>query len=486
VFKSDLSKIISFFIFISFSIGIIIGYHYKNIFVYLGLSIIFIVFIFIKDNQLFLPNIFILMLFVSLGALWQITATIKALDINQFLSHENDISLVVTSLPKNKASKNTFTAQINKINSYPLRKKIKVKVMDYTESMGYLNHYQLRAKLTKRKYHQRIFYYLWVKKQTNIIKLSLGFWDNLRRQISLYLLEIYQKNCNPAGYAFLSAVFLGRRELLESERYTFALLGVSHLLAISGLHLGLFSVILFFALRFFNINFRARLIISLVVLYIYTFVTGASPSTMRAIVMYTVFSINFLLRRKTEPLNSLALAGLIALIIEPQTLLDIGFQLSFISVFSIILGFKIFRIKTSQNLFFNYLIQILYCSFFVTLFLTPLVSYYFGKIYLLSIFFNIILIPFFTFILAINFLLIIFSPFYFISQSLGANLSLLIWLFNKLVYFLSSLRFSYLSYSFSLRGMLIYYFFLCIIIAIIAFKNKKLFVFKSQKDSFMV
>ncbi|MBP7088417.1 MAG: ComEC/Rec2 family competence protein [Candidatus Omnitrophica bacterium] len=479
MFQYDFSKTISFFIFISFVIGISIGYYHKNIFIYLGLSLLLIILILIKSSPIFIANILILILFVSLGALWQNSVTFHAPEIKQLLNQENDIILTVASLPKDKALKNTFTAQIDSLNSYPLRKKIKAKVIDYTKTLEYLNRYHLKTKLVERKYRKRTFYYLWVKKQASITKLPLGFWHNLRRKISFYLLKTYQENCNSAGYAFLSAIFLGRRELLEAENHIFALLGVSHLLAISGLHLGLFSIILFWALRFFGINFRVRLIISLIVLYIYTFITGASSSTARAVIMYSVFSINFLLQRKTEPLNSLAVAGLIILMIEPQTLLDIGFQLSFVSVFSIILGFKIWEIKTSQNMFFNYLIQLFYCSFFVTLFLTPLVSYYFGKIYLLSIFYNIILIPFFTFILAINFILIIFSPFNFISQSLGVNLSLLVWLFNKLVYFLSSLRFSYLSYYFSLRNVLVYYFCLCIIVVPIVFKNKRFFIFKS-------
>jgi competence protein ComEC len=396
-----------------------------------------------------------------LGALWQTAYDARTID--EFLKKESRITLRVVSIPRQAKGKNSFTAGVKTIDDYPVEARLKV--ADHTKDLSYLNLYQLKGRITKRCYRGYWFYSLAVKKDADIKELPLGFWGKLAKNSSVYLLKLFRENCSQPTGRFLSAVFLGRKELLGEERESFSNAGVSHLLAISGLHLGLTSLILFFVLRFFNVKFRASLVISLVFLYFYTFLTGAGSSTLRAAVMYSVFALGFLFRRKTNLLNSLGLAGLVVLILNPHALFTIGFQLSFVSVFAIILGFKIFSPALVRIAAWNYFLQILLCSFYVSLFLTPLVSYYFGKIHILSIFYNLILIPLFTFILAVNFLMIIFSPFNFPAQSLGAVLSLVTAFFIRLVEFLGSVKFSFVSYTFSPAGILVYY--LCLTGALI-------------------
>lgn len=460
VSRINLGALLNFFLFISFCLGIIFGHFFPYFLLSFILSLISfsLTCLCYRKNRLFLSDIFILLFFFFLGALWQIPQFYQKVD--KFLNNKNRVTLRVVSLPQDKDISNTFTGEIEKINNLSLKQRVKVR--DYSKSLEYLNIYKLSGKLTRKKYQGRWFYYLSVKSDTEIKKLPLRFWDKFVQKSAIYILNVFKTNCTQQGYRFLSAVFLGQRELLGEEKDFFTKTGVSHLLAISGLHLGLTSLILFFVLRFFNLSFRTRLLVSLIFLYFYTFLTGASPSTLRAAIMYSVFAFSFFIKRKVNTLNSLALAGFIILLFEPSALFNIGFQLSFISVLAIILGFKIFDPKPATNLLLTYSKQIFFCSFFVTLFITPLVSYYFGKIYILSIFYNVILIPFFTFILTVNFLLIAFSPFAFIAQSLGSALSLLISLFIGFIRILGSFSFSFISYTFSPRVILIYYFFLII------------------------
>ena len=467
-----LAHLLNFFLFICFCLGIILGNFFPHYFIFLSLSLIVLSFvcIFYRYRKPFLSDIFILIFFFSLGALGQSSNSKQAID--KFIKKESTITLKVISLPKQGATRNTLTAEVRKINSHPL--KLRVKVSDYTQRMDYLSCYQLEGKLVKRRYQGYSYYSLNIKKDISLQELSLGAWAQFTRKSSNYILNVLKENCSDRGYRFLSGVFLGRKELLGEEREIFSNAGVSHLLAISGLHLGLTSLILFFVLKFFNLRFRASLIISLVFLYFYTFLTGASSSTLRAVTMYSVFAFGFLFKRKTNVLNSLALAGFIALFLDSSSLFAIGFQLSFISVFAIILSFKVFNVKPVKIVALHYLKQIFFCSFFVTLFLTPLVSYYFGKIYILSIFYNVVLIPFFTFILVINFLLLSLSPFRFLAQSLGEVLSLFISGFINLVQAFGSIKFSFISYDFSLKSIAIYYLILGVIFTYFAFKNKKI------------
>ena len=469
--SKDLGHLLPFCIFITFLTGIVLGKFIPLFWTLLTGSIFFSVLaiFFYKKQRLFLSDICIMVFFIFLGAVWIIPSLNP--DINIFSDRKAEFQLKVVSLPREGASQNICYANLRKINNIPFNKKIKIR--DYTRSLKYLHSYQVQGKISRRKYSGRYFYNLWIKKDTQVKELPLPFWDKYAYVTTGYLLRVFKNNLSEQGYRFMASVFIGRRELLDDKREIFSNAGVSHLLAISGLHIGMVSLFLFFILRFFNLSFRASFVISLVFLYFYTFLIGASPSVLRAVIMYSMFIFSFLVKRKAKILNSFALAGIIILLWRPLMLFSIGFQLSFIAVFAIIIGFKTFNIKAVSNKALNYLKQVFFCSFFVTLFLTPTVSHYFGKIYILSIFYNVILIPFFAFILAVNFLLIIFSPLVAVAQGLGLGLSLLVSGFLNLVQFFGSIKLSFISYTFPTWGLVSYYFILGAILFFFSLKKSK-------------
>jgi competence protein ComEC len=222
----------------------------------------------------------------------------------------------------------------------------------------------------------------------------------------------------------------------------------------------------------FNLKFRVCLLVSLFFLFFYTFITGATPPTLRAAIMYGVFSLSFLAKRKLNALSSLGLAGLTCLLVNPSWFFDVGFQLSFLSIFALILGFKFFPVRPFKQEFFNQLQYLFFSSLYVTILITPLVSYYFQRVYILSVLNNIILIPFFSIILIINFILLIFSPLNFIAQFIGEVMSILIPFFYKISQLLGSIKLSFIAYKFSPKVIFLYY------LIIIAF----IFYFKKQKE----
>lgn len=434
-------------IFLAFLIGIIIGHYFPLFWIFLAACILCLalVIFFYKRRRLFLSDIVIITCFISLGALWVIPSVKQ--DINSFLYKEAEFQFKVVSLPQEGVSRNIFYARIKKANDIPFNKKIKI--MDYTRDMEYLFSYQVQGKISKRNYRGKDFYTLWVKKDTEIKKLPIPFWDSFARRTTDYLLGVFHNNLSEQGYRFLASVFLGRREVLGEEKQIFTNAGAAHLLALSGLHLGLISLIVFFILRLFYLPFKKCLVVSVLFLLFYTFLTGMAWSTLRAALMYSFFVVGFFLRRRVNLLNSWGLAGLCTLIINPLALFEVGFQLSYLAVFAIIIWFKMFPIKVFANQFLNYDQGLFICSFCVTLFLTPLISYYFGRIYLLSLFYNLVLIPVFALVLIIGFLLVIFSTLGFVAHSIGSILSLGIAGFVFISRVLSSFRFSYLEYQFS-------------------------------------
>lgn len=458
---------LNFWLFIAFASGIALGNLFPYFIIFFLLSLIFGagVYFLYKKNHLFFSDIFILFFFLSLGALWQISAVYPKID--KFLNQENTCVIKITSLPQVKALGSIEFADLKEINNMPFQQR--VRVFDYTKSMEYLNTYRVSANLTKRQYSNNDFYSLRVKSSPGPKRLPLSLWDNWTKKITYFLLAVFKKNINDVGYRFLASVFLGRRELLSKvEAEIFKDAGISHLLAISGSNIALTAAVLFFILQLFNVSFRPRLLISLIFLFVYTVITGASPPILRAMVMYSVFASGYFLKRKIIAFNSLGIAGLVCLMINPSWLFDVGFQLSFFSIFALTTGFIVFPVKSSRLALLTHIKYLFFSSLFVSLFITPLVSYYFGRVYILTVFYNVILIPFFTLILMINFLLIVFSPLPSMAQYVGALLSLLIPLFYSLSQWLGSIKFSFIIFSFPQYLIYVYYIILLLVIFVFA------------------
>lgn len=462
--KDYFAGLMNFWFFIAFILGIIAGCLIPSFILFFVFSLLTItgIWFFYKKNKFFVSDALILALLLFLGALWYIPNS-----RNNLRPVNSIVSLKVVSLPQEKDSSNTFFARIKQV---PGRK---IKVIDYTRSMEYLHSYKVEARFGKRRFQGKDFYCLWVKKRVLPQEIAMNFPDKWAFGLTDYFLSVFNKHLNDHSYRFLAAVFLGRRELLAGEREIFADAGVSHLLAISGLHMGLMAVILFFILRFFNVNFRPSLLVSIILLFLYVFLTGSSSSSLRAAIMYAVFALSFFARRKVNILNSLGLAGIVSLLINPLSLFEAGFQLSFLSVFGIITGFKLFAVRPCANRLINYCKHMLLASFWVSLFIMPVISYYFGRVYLLNVVHNLILIPFFTLILTVNFILVIFAPLDLIAQSIGEVLNVLIFCFNRLASFLGSIKLTSVNYSFSPGIMAVYYMVIAAIFVFLKGKNSQ-------------
>ncbi|MBU1121510.1 MAG: ComEC/Rec2 family competence protein [Candidatus Omnitrophota bacterium] len=460
--SKNFGHLLLFGIFLAFLTGIILGHSFPLFWVFLSACVFSgaLVIFFYKKQRLFLSDIFIIVLFISLGGLWVIPSARHSRGIVSYLGEPGEYVIKVISLPQEQSKRNSLYAIVKAFNK-------RVRVNDYTRSLGYLGSYRLKARLSKQQYKGKAFYSLWVKKDAKIEQLPQSFWDSYARKTTDYILGVFKNNLSEQGYRFMSSVLLGRREVLGDEKQILTDSGVAHLLALSGLHLGLISLIVFFILRLFYLPFRKCLIISVLFLFLYTFLTGMAQSTLRAALMYSFFVTGFFVKRRVNLLNSLGLAGLCMLIMNPLALFEVGFQLSYLAVFALIVWFKIFPIKVFKNRFFNYVQGLFFCSFCVTLFLTPLISYYFGRIYFFSVLYNLILIPVFTLLLTTGFLLIVFSALGFIAQSIGSILSLGVFGFVFLSRVFGSFSLAYFECRFSSYMAGVYYVLLTVTLVII-------------------
>ena len=151
---------------------------------------------------------------------------------------------------------------------------------------------------------------------------------------------ILRSPLSTATKEFLVTAITGDDSVLgEDTREAFADAGIAHVLALSGLHVGiltLFASLLMLPLIINSYTRKAIPILTIAVLWAFAIVTGMSPSVTRAVVMATVLILSSMMQRRHSPYNSLCLAALIILVFDPHALLNISFQLSFAAVAGIL------------------------------------------------------------------------------------------------------------------------------------------------------
>ena len=194
-----------------------------------------------------------------------------------------------------------------------------------------------------------------------------------------------------------SAITLGVRESLPSYMYKrFQSCGAAHLLAVSGLHTGIVSVVIFLFLKVLQLKRNPALSISGFFVLIYAVFTGLRLPVMRASIMLLFFVIGESREKNIDPLNTLCAAGIFIILLMPTSIFSISFQLSFLAVFSILIMFHILKeqLEKIPNKWYK---QWVIIPFFLTLSAQlgtlPLVAYYFGYIPLIGLIANLILIP---------------------------------------------------------------------------------------------
>lgn len=209
----------------------------------------------------------------------------------------------------------------------------------------------IRNKLNPGEFDSEFFwnhkdiYYLGFVDASNYQKIGYApesissFFLKLRTYFSS-ILETYLKG-NELGVA--KALILGDRTSLDSEiTEKFGTTGAMHVLAVSGLHIGILIQILtaFFGLFSKFISKNKAILISLVLIWMYALLTGFSASVVRSVLMFSLLVGSKLLQKNYNDFNVLAFSALLILVWNPQFLFDIGFQLSYLAMMGIYMFYK--------------------------------------------------------------------------------------------------------------------------------------------------
>ena len=207
-----------------------------------------------------------------------------------------------------------------------------------------------------------------------------GILNTLYRYRSRIADAIYATSMSPATTEFLTVVLLGDTELLTADRresYTTA--GLSHILALSGMHVAIIGLLISAAM-FPLLVMRRRIsvtVLTIIILWAYAAVTGFSPSVTRAVIMATVFAGSRIIQRRSSPYNSLCLAAMLIVLVNPFALLSYGFQLSFAAMLSIVAFSKVLNFVNPRHRIRYYLIAYVTVPVSAMLGTGPLACYYF-------------------------------------------------------------------------------------------------------------
>ncbi|KXB58975.1 ComEC/Rec2 family competence protein [Gemelliphila asaccharolytica] len=299
---------------------------------------------------------------------------------------------------------------------------------DYLKTIGYINdekvniNYKLRSKDEKEYFLQKFkggeiladveigdikkkqnFYSFDYKKycnQNNIFKnvtiknikkisLDVKEYKNKIKAFRLKLIKDIEKNIklNKKGY-FETLIFGEKSNLFFEEKQNFSNLGISHLLAISGLHIATFLSIIYFFCSKLKIREDIYKKIVFISLPLYMLLTGLAPSVLRAGIMILIYIL--LVDKNIKALDSLLITFSLMLLYNPLYLYNIGFQLSFLVTFSLLMSYEFINSND------KYFLKLLKISLISTLSSLPILIYNFYFFSYMALFSNLIFVPLFT------------------------------------------------------------------------------------------
>lgn len=363
---------------------------------------------------------------------------------------------VITFTLREKLKSNSynerFTAIINTINNIPYSGKIIVNIQkDSTKNPIIGNIIKVKTTLEHNssnknpnqfdygKYlsDKQIYAQVYINKQDITInkKLKKDIWYYSGRLHAKIVHNLEKVNFSKEEMSVALALILGQQQEISSDiiqDYQYS--GATHILSVSGLHVGFIMLFINFILKPIPNTRRGsfiKLFSILLSLATFAIISGLSPSVLRSVVMFSFLAIGNHLRRSGSIYHTLLVSMLLILLFEPYFLFDVGFQLSYLALFFIVwLQPLLKKIWTPKNKIQTTIWNALTVSFAAQIGTLPLCLYYFHQFPGLFFVTNIIIIPLLSFIMIAGIIVMIYAVFY--SPPI-----LLIEIFEKSIYLLN-------------------------------------------------
>lgn len=300
-----------------------------------------------------------------------------------------------------------------------------------------------------------------------------GFASQFRKLVNDKLKSYHFK---AQELAIINALLLGQRQDIDKETYNnYSNAGAIHILAVSGLHVGIILVLLQFLLKpllHFKHGRIIRIITILILLWCYAVVAGLSASVTRAVTMFSLVAIAINLKRYTNIYNTIAASIFLLLLFKPMFLFDVGFQLSYIAVLSIIsIQPTLYKLWHPHNKILSFFWNLITVTLAAQIGVSPISIYYFHQFPGLFFISNLTIIPVLGLILGLGLFIIILALVDALPQVLASGYVHIIYLMNTFVKWVSAHE-SFIFRDISLNEAQLIAYYLLLLSIFLFFKHK--------------
>lgn len=312
-----------------------------------------------------------------------------------------------------------------------------------------------------------------ILKLPNQSKTIYGIAASIRKSINQSLIKDgFKEN----ELALINALLLGQRQTISEDLLdSYKDAGAIHILAVSGLHIGVILLLLLFlfkSLHHFKYGKLIATIFIISLLWLYALLAGLSASVVRAVAMFTALSIGLQLNKPSNIYNNLVISMFFLLLFHPFYLFEVGFQLSYLAVFSIVwIQPKLYNLWISEIWFFRKSWQLFTVSIAAQFGILPLSLFYFHQFPGLFFVANMLIIPFLGFILISGIVIIIFSLLGILPQFLATFYEYVLKLMNEIITWVSGFE-AFVIRNISISVLVMVGIYLCVIFALKWFEKR--------------
>jgi competence protein ComEC len=333
-----------------------------------------------------------------------------------------------------------------------------------------LNPYQFDYK--KYLHHQGVFHQTTVS-ETHILAATKGTASlkGISEKIRGHFIQkLAETPIEPQQRAIMQALLLGERKDIDAELYRqYAAAGAIHILAVSGLHVGILFLIfsrLLSPLERLKFGAEIKSVLLVLLLWAFALLAGLSPSVVRAVTMFSFFALAALFDRTTNSINTLFLSFFVLLIFNPNWLFHVGFQLSYMAVFFILwIQPKLYKYYIPKSHLGRLLWGIVTVTAAAQLGIAPLSMYYFHQFPGLFFLSNLVILPLLGLLLAGGLLVLFLAVLGVLPKTLAVVYNWLIWQLNDFVGWVALQEvFLIEGISFSTKYLFVGYLFICMVI----------------------
>ncbi len=392
----------------------------------------------------------------------QITFTIREkLKSN---SYSDRYTAIIHSIDRKACSGKIIVniAKDSTINRILIGNQIKVKTtLKRNNSNKNPNQFDYDKYLADRQIYAQVYINKSEVKINKEITKDIWYYSDFLHQRIIRNLE--KAHFNPAEMNVALALILGQQQEISSDiiqDYQYS--GATHILSVSGLHVGFIMLLINFLLKPIPNTKKGsfiKLISVLTALSSFAIISGLSPSVLRSVVMFSFLAIGNHLRRTGNIYHNLLVSMLLILLFEPYFLFDAGFQLSYIALFFILwLQPLLKKIWSPKNKIALYIWDALTVSFAAQIGAFPLCLYYFHQFPGLFFITNIAIIPVLAFVMVVGIIVMVYAAFDVPPELLAQILEKSIYLLNQIIHAVASVKsFVILDISFNFYFLVTFY-----------------------------